>query len=115
MLLIKKLKKFRSDKQIIDGYKRAVTDLSSATDPRSLGERKHGRYKYCYSYIVTKSHRLIYRILYEQKIIQLIDLDDHKVLFGRDNKPWLIERDKLERFESEKRIEEKRKKIMPVN
>ena len=83
----KKLKKFRSDKQIIDGYKRAVIDLSSTTDPRGLGERKHGRYKYCYSYVITKSHRLIYRVLYDQKIIQLIDLDDHKVLFGRDNKP----------------------------
>lgn len=83
----KKLKKFRSDKQIVDGYKRAILDLANSADPRSRGERKHGIYKYCYAYAITKSHRLIYRVFYEQKIIQLIDLDDHKVLFGRDNRP----------------------------
>ncbi|MGI0082067.1 MAG: hypothetical protein ACREAG_02005 [Nitrosopumilaceae archaeon] len=82
----KKLKKFRSDKQIIDGYRRAILDLTEAKDPRTLGERKHGRYKYCYAYGITKSHRLVYRVFYDQNVVQLIDLDDHKVLFGRDDR-----------------------------
>jgi len=83
----RKLKRFRSDKAIIKGYKTAVEDLAASEDPTALGERKHGRLKYCYSYDVTKSHRLLYRVISESRTIQLIDLDDHKNLFGRDNRP----------------------------
>ncbi|WP_179368351.1 hypothetical protein [Candidatus Nitrosotenuis sp. DW1] len=38
----KKLKKFRSDKAIIDGFKRTVNDLAASGDPRKIGEIKHG-------------------------------------------------------------------------
>ena len=37
----KKLKKFKSDKSIIDGYFRALENLKDAPDPTTVGERKH--------------------------------------------------------------------------
>ena len=35
---------------------------------------------------ITKSHSLVYRVFMTEKVIQLIDLDDHKNLYGRDNR-----------------------------
>ena len=82
----KKLKKFKSDKLIIDGYFRALEDLKSVSDPTTIGERKHGKYRFCFAVHITKSHSLIYLYLREKDLVQLIDLDDHKALFRRDNK-----------------------------
>jgi mRNA-degrading endonuclease YafQ of YafQ-DinJ toxin-antitoxin module len=83
----KKLRKFKSDKAIVDGFKRAIKDLAASNDPRQIGELKHGKYRYCYAIHITKSHSLVYRVFMTEKVIQLIDLDDHKNLYGRDNKP----------------------------
>ena len=82
----KKLKKFKSDKMTINSFKKIVVELANSEDPRSIGDLKHGRYRYCYGIHLTKSHSLIYRIFEEKRVIQLIDLDDHKNLYGRDNK-----------------------------
>ena len=82
----KKLKKFKSDKSIIDGYFRALESLKDAPDSTTIGERKHGKYKFCFAIHITKSHSLIYLYLREKDLVQLIDLDDHKTLFGRDNR-----------------------------
>lgn len=82
----KKLKKLRSNKELIQNYKQAILDLTNSDDPTILGERKHGRFKYCYSYNLTKSYRLLYRVFFKENIIQLIAIGDHKELFGRDNK-----------------------------
>ena len=82
----KKLKKFKSNNEVIKNYKIAIVALTSSVNPTDLGKRKHGRYKYCYAYNITKSHRLLYRVFFKEHIIQLIDLDDHKNLFGRDNR-----------------------------
>lgn len=80
----KKLKKYRSEKDLIISYRQAITDLTNCDDPTSLDKRKHGKLKFCYSYKLTKSYRLLYRVFRTEKIIQLIDLGDHKELFGRD-------------------------------
>lgn len=82
---VKSIKKFKSDKTI-DNFKKIVVELTNSNDPRNLGDLKHGRYRYCYGIHLTKSHSLIYRIFEEKRIIQLIDLDDHKNLYGRDNR-----------------------------
>ncbi|MGQ0376200.1 MAG: hypothetical protein ACT4OW_01685 [Nitrososphaerota archaeon] len=82
----RKLRKFKSDKTIVDGFKRAIIDLAASNDPRQIGELKHGKYRYCYAIHITKSHSLVYRVFMTEKIIQLIDLDDHKNLYGRDNR-----------------------------
>ena len=85
-LVKKKLKKFRSDKAIILGYYRAVEDLIKAPDPARMGERKHGIYRNCHAIHVTKNHSLLYRYFPENDLLHLIDLDDHKSLYGMENR-----------------------------
>ena len=78
----KKLKKYRSDQDLITSYRQAITTLTNSDDPASLDKRKHGKLKFCYSYKLTQSYRLLYGVSHTEKIIQLIDLGDHKELFG---------------------------------
>ncbi|MDE1863059.1 MAG: type II toxin-antitoxin system RelE/ParE family toxin [Thaumarchaeota archaeon] len=85
-LVKKKLKKFKSDKAVILGYYHMVEDLINAPDPARIGERKHGIYRNCHAIHITKNHSILYRYLPEQDIVQIIDLDDHKNLYGRDNR-----------------------------
>lgn len=85
-IVSKRLKKFRSDKEVLKGYLNALGDLGESNDPASLGTRKHGRLKFCYSYNVTKSHRIIHRVLRDERVIQIMDLGDHKDVFWRDNR-----------------------------
>ena len=82
----KKLKKFKSNKTIIDGYFRVLEELKITQDPRTISERKHGIYRNCHAIHITKNHSLLYIYYPEQNLVQLIDLDDHKNLYGRDNK-----------------------------
>jgi len=84
--LLKKLKKFKSAKAIIEGYRRVLEELETSPDPTEIGERKHGLYANCYAIHITKSHSLVYMYLPKENTIVLIDLDDHKNLFGRDNR-----------------------------
>lgn len=82
----KKLKKFKSDKAIIEGFYRTLEELSIAPDPTKIGERKHGFYRNCHAIHITKNHSLLYRYFPEQDLLHLIDFDDHKNLYGRDNR-----------------------------
>ena len=63
-----------------------IDELKTADDPRLLGELKHGRFQNCFGIHLTKSHSLIYYVDVQKRIIFLIDLDDHKNLYGRDNR-----------------------------
>lgn len=83
---LRKLKKFRSDKSILEGYLGIVTELELTRDPAKLGERKHGIYRNCNAIHITKNHGILYRYLPDRDLVQLIDLDDHKNLYGRDNR-----------------------------
>ena len=82
----KKLKKFRSDKAIIEGFLRALKELKTVPDPTTIGERKHGLYANCYGIHLTKNHSLVYMYIPKEDIVILVDLDDHKNLYGRDNR-----------------------------
>jgi addiction module RelE/StbE family toxin len=83
----KKLKKFKSDKAVSEGFKRTVRELANSDNPQLMGDPKHGKYRYCYAIHITKSHSLLYRVFNDERVIQLVDLDDHKNLYGRDNRP----------------------------
>ena len=72
------------------GYKRAassglrdrldnvIAEIRSSEDPRKLGRFKTGQFRGCYSYEFGQSCRLIYSILFESQIINLIRVCDHK-------------------------------------
>ncbi len=81
-----KLKKFKSNKTVIAGYFRVLEELKMTPNPKTIGERKHGIYGNCFAIHITKSHSLIYIYYPEQNLVHLIDLDDHKNLYGRDNR-----------------------------
>lgn len=82
----KKLKKFKSNQPLIKNLANFIEELKTVDDPARLGEPKHGTYKNCIGRHITKSHTLIYYVDYKQNIVWLVDLDDHKNLYGRDNR-----------------------------
>jgi len=84
-----RLKKFKSNKQLLDNFHSFMNDVKWLNDnenPSKLGTRKRGRYKNCFGRHLTKSHTLIFSINHDEHVVHLIDLDDHKTLYGRDNK-----------------------------
>ena len=82
----KKLKKFKSNLPLTKNFINFIQELKITDDPAILGELKHGLYKNCIGKHLTKSHTLIYYVDYPKNTVWLIDLDDHKNLYGRDNR-----------------------------
>lgn len=80
----KKLEKHRSNKEIIKGYKNASLALARSSNPEAMGDRKRGRLRYSYVYRITKSYRLVYRVDRDKEAIIMVDLDDHKNIYGGD-------------------------------
>lgn len=81
--IAKKLRKLRSNKEVADGYKRAVSALMYSSDPGKMGDQKHGPLRYMYVYRITSSYRLVYLVDPDEKTITMVDLDDHKNIYGR--------------------------------
>ena len=65
---------------------RVLGDLRDCNDPSIFGERKRQKYKHCYGVHLTKSVSLIYRIDYSSRTVYVLDIGDHKWLYGRDNR-----------------------------
>ncbi len=78
----KKLRKFKYNAQLIKNYKNFIIEFECVNNPADIETKKHGRYKNCFGKHMTKSHSLIYLINYEKYIAYLLDLDDHKNLYG---------------------------------
>lgn len=81
----KRLRKFKSDTPVIKNFKNFVQELEFIDDPAEIGERKHGKYRDCFGAHMTKSVSLVYSVNYEKNTVYLVDLDNHKNLYGRDN------------------------------
>ena len=45
---VKKLRRLRSNTEVIDKYKRALFELSHSADPEKLGGRKRGRLRHLF-------------------------------------------------------------------
>lgn len=82
----KKLKKFKANFPVIDGFKKKIKELETFPDPFKYGHQLHGKWKGFNEEHITGSFVFIFRWLPQQNLIQYVDLDDHKVLFGRDNR-----------------------------
>jgi mRNA-degrading endonuclease RelE of RelBE toxin-antitoxin system len=61
-------------------YRSAIKDLGLARDPRRVGKYEDNG---CYSYRLTKSSRLIYRVFRGERVIQLVAVGDHKEVYGK--------------------------------
>lgn len=53
-------------------------------DPTRLGTRKHGEYSDAYSFEIGRSIRLIYRVNFRSKTIELVAVGSHKEVYGKD-------------------------------
>lgn len=80
----KKLRKLRSNTEVINRYREASFDLTHSASPEARGDRKRGRLQHSYVYRITKSYRLVYRVDRGKEEIVMVDLDDHKNIYGRD-------------------------------
>lgn len=80
----KKLHKIHSNKDAHDKYKTALSEMIHSPNPQTLGDRKRGHLRHLYAYRLTRSYRLLYSIDYAKNTIVLVDLDDHKNLYGKD-------------------------------
>lgn len=80
----KKIRGLQSDKVAANKLVTIVQELEECDDPAKLGRRKKGRHRFYYGLHLTKSVSLVYDIDYENSAIYLIDIGDHKALYGRD-------------------------------
>ena len=80
----RKVRKLRSNTEVFDGFQTALSELVRSADPESMGDRKRGRLHNLYTYRITKSYRLLYRVDRDEGAIVMVDLDDHKNVYGRD-------------------------------
>jgi mRNA-degrading endonuclease RelE of RelBE toxin-antitoxin system len=65
-----------------DKVKSALIDLATSEDPRTLGVFKPSMKIYAYE--LNKSYRILYSVRFEEKVIELIRVGDHKGVYGHD-------------------------------
>jgi mRNA-degrading endonuclease RelE of RelBE toxin-antitoxin system len=65
-------------------YKRLVLDFKTFDDPRKLGIPKKVNNVTIYVARLSDSFRVFYSILYDEKIIQILIIGDHKEVYGKD-------------------------------
>jgi addiction module RelE/StbE family toxin len=65
-------------------YREAVKTLANSIDPRRLGTFKRGKKYSAYYYNLDKSFRLVYQVTNKEMIILLLDVGDHKEVYGKD-------------------------------
>ncbi len=65
-------------------YREAIKTLANSDDPRRLGTFKRGKKCAAYYYELGRSLRLVYQVVDEEMVILLLDVGDHKEVYGRD-------------------------------
>ena len=83
---LKALKNFRGNAPVKTGLVEFIEDAKVCDDPSRIGERKKGARRHCYGIHPTKSVSLIYSIDYTSRAVYILDIGDHKRLYGRDNR-----------------------------
>jgi len=62
----------------------AIINLATSVNPENMGNPKRGKFKGYFAYEISRSHRLIYKVINPQQIILLIIVGDHKLVYGKD-------------------------------
>ena len=78
------LQYYKADKAVSKGYRHFVKNLAHSDNPASMGVPKKGKYGGCLGVHITKSVVLVYRIDYAARRIDLVNMGDHKKVYGRD-------------------------------
>ena len=70
------------DSNIRRSVDKAIIHIASSTDPASLGV-----YKQCMNslaYKIGRKHRVIYSIRYDERVVYLVRVGDHKAVYNKD-------------------------------
>lgn len=78
------LRRYKAGKSVRNACRRAVQDLAYSDDPPTMGVPKRGRHAGCFGTHITKSVVLLYRTGYTSHRIDLLELGDHKTVYGSD-------------------------------
>ena len=84
--LPKALKNPKGNAPVLHSYARLIEKMKSCDNPSVFGERKHGKYKHCYGAHLTRSVSVVYSIDYVAHTVLVLDIGDHKWLYGRYNR-----------------------------
>lgn len=70
---------------VLENLYEVVRDLEKAEDPRKLGTQKQTKkHGICYAVHLTSSYTLAYRVYFRERIVQLVVVGGHKLLYGKD-------------------------------
>jgi addiction module RelE/StbE family toxin len=64
-------------------YREAIKTLATSDDPRKLDTFKRGKKYAAYYYELGGSFRLVYQVTKEEMVILLLDIGDHKEVYGK--------------------------------
>ena len=84
--MLKALKNFKGNAPVMAKLTKLIGCMKVCKNPSTLGERKHGVHGGCYGAHLTKSVSLIYSIDYASHTVWILDIGDHKRLYGRDDR-----------------------------
>ncbi|MEX0657180.1 MAG: type II toxin-antitoxin system RelE family toxin [Nitrosopumilaceae archaeon] len=77
------VKQYRKlDHAIQNRVKTALAELSALDDPRLVGVFKQSMKVFAYEF--GRDYRLLYAVRFEDKVIELIRVGDHKSAYGKD-------------------------------
>lgn len=80
----KHMKGYRHDQAIIKALCERLESLQGAEDPERLGDHKLGQLNKTYGTRPSKSVRLLYAVDCATQVIRLLDIGNHKEMYGRD-------------------------------
>ena len=80
----KHVKKFWCDQVVSKMLCERLKSLMGAEDPERLGDHKIGRLNGTYGIRLSKSVRLLYAVDCPARVIRLLDIGNHKEVYGRD-------------------------------
>lgn len=72
----------RLDKQTKRRVRKALEELAQSQDPANVGEYKQSMRAWAYN--VGRQCRVLYGIEYQEHLIDLIKVGDHKAVYGSD-------------------------------
>jgi hypothetical protein len=65
------------------GTAKPIATLASSDDARKLATFKRGKKYAAYHYDLGRSFRLVYQVIGEKMVISLLDVGDHKEVYGK--------------------------------
>jgi len=67
-------------------FDQIVIDLGDSSDPRNIADENvlTRRYGKVYTFRLSKSYRLAYRVYFRERIIEIVSVGDHKEVYGKD-------------------------------